>query len=60
MKRAIQVADECNEDSIAVMYDLAIAKVALQLQYEERPKFELLFVRLGSFHIEFSVLGVCG
>ena len=46
MKRAVQFEDECNKDSIAVTYDLAIAKVAL------RPKSDRLFVALGSFHIE--------
>ena len=56
----IQVADECNKDSIAVTYDLDIAKVALQPKFKERPKFDRLFVALGSFHIEFAVLGVCG
>ena len=60
MKRAIQIADECSKENIAVTYDLAIAKIALQLQFEERPKYDRLFVALGSFHVEFALLGVCG
>ena len=31
------------------MYDLGISKIALQLQEEEAPKFDNIFVGLGGF-----------
>ena len=41
-------------------YDLAIAKVAMQLQAEEKPTYDNVFIHLGPFHITcaffFSVL----
>lgn len=51
MQQAQQIADECDEDCMEVTYDLAIAKVALQLQSTEKPKFDNLSVHLGSFRI---------
>ena len=42
-------------------YDLAIAKVAMQLQAEEKPTYDNVFIHLGPFHITcaffFSMLG---
>ena len=60
MKRAQRVASECNKKSIAVTYDLAIAKIASQLQAEESPKYDNIFVAFGAFHIEFALLSVIG
>ena len=60
MQRALLVAEECQRKSIAVSYDLAIAKIAMQIQETERPAFDKLFICLGVFHIEmafFSALG---
>lgn len=34
-----------------VTYDLAIAKVALQLQSSDRPQFDKFFIHLGTFHV---------
>jgi hypothetical protein len=39
---------------MSVTHDLAIAKFALSIQSEESPKFEIIFIQLGSFHIELS------
>ena len=39
MKQALQVANECGQIFMQVTYDLAIAKVALQIQSVERPRF---------------------
>ena len=44
LKRSQKVAEECNKYNISVTYDLAIAKVAMQLQAEA-------FIHLGPFHI---------
>lgn len=51
MVQAKKIANECNQTSISVTYDLAIAKVALQIQTTEQPKFDNLFINLGAFHI---------
>ena len=37
-------------------YDLAIAKIASQIQSEERPAYDNLFIDLGAFHIEMNLL----
>ena len=60
LKRSLSIANECGRKTIAVTYDLAIAKLALQIQHEEKPTFDRVFIALGSFHIEmafFSALG---
>ncbi|GBP23658.1 hypothetical protein EVAR_80275_1 [Eumeta japonica] len=40
MRQAQQMAEECSEDYMEVTYDLAIAKVALQLQSTEKTKIQ--------------------
>lgn len=40
------------------MYNLGIAKIALQLQKEEAPKFHNDFVALGGFHIKMEAFAV--
>ena len=54
LKRSLKIADEANVDSISVMYDLTIAKIALQVQGEEKPTFDRIFTSPGSFHIEMT------
>lgn len=41
-------------------YDLAIAKVALQIQASEKPKFDNLFIHLESFHIMLAFFKAIG
>ena len=50
-------ANQSERDSIAVTYDLAIAKITMQLQAEESPKYDNVFVAMGSFHMELSMFG---
>ena len=61
LKRLQKVAAECNKYNTSVTYDLAIAKVAMQLQAEEKPTYDNVFIHLGPFHITcaffFSMLG---
>ena len=60
MNRSLKVAMEAGKTSIAIIYDLAIAKVAMQIQSQESPKYDQLFINLGPFHIEsafFKALG---
>lgn len=54
MFMALKVADECEEKYIEVTYDLAIAKVALQIQSTDSPLFNRIFVHLGSFHVQMA------
>ena len=37
MKKSLKISSECGQHNIAVTYDLAIAKLALQIQAEESP-----------------------
>ena len=60
MRRSSEIAREFNRDSIAVTYDLAIAKIALQIQNKEKPNFDHLFVHLGAFHKEMALLRAFG
>ena len=58
--RSQKVASECGEPYAIVTYDLAIAKPALQIQAQESPSFDNVFVCFGGFHISmayFSALG---
>ena len=60
MKKAQRVAEEAHKDNIAVTYDLAIAKVAMQIQAEESPKYDNLFIAMGAFHIEMALFHAIG
>lgn len=42
---------ECNQSYIEVTYNLAIVKIALQIQSLEKPRIDNLFILLGSFYI---------
>ena len=43
LKRLPKVAEECNKYNISVTYDLAIAKVAMQVQAAEKPRYDNVF-----------------
>ena len=60
MKRGQQLAVEFGKREIALTYDLAIAKMAMEIQIEEAPRFDNIFVTLGSFHIEIAFFSVIG
>ena len=49
MKRAQKIANECSRKTIADTYDLAIAKSSMQLQAEESPTYDNLFINMGDF-----------
>ena len=60
LKESQKVAEECNKYSISMTYDLAIPKVAMQLEAEEKPTYDNVFIHLGPFYITcafFSMLG---
>lgn len=56
LKRALKFADHFKKESVAVTYDLAIAKIAMQMQATETPTYDKVFAALGAFHIELSFL----
>lgn len=60
MRQAQQLSEECDEDYMEVTYDLAIAKVAIQLQSTEKPKFDNLFIHLGTFHVMMAYFKAVG
>ena len=60
MKKWLKTSSECGKQNIAVSYDLALAKLAFQIQVEESREFDNIFVVLGSFHIELAYFNACG
>ena len=59
LKRLQKIAEECNKYNISVTCDLAIAKVAMQLQAEEKPTYDNVFIHLGPFHITCVFFFLC-
>lgn len=51
---------ELKQSCIRVTYDLAIAKVALQIQSTEAPKFDKIFIHLGPSHIMMAYFKAIG
>lgn len=43
-----------------VTYDLAIAKIACQIQCTDKPLYNNLFIHVGSFHIMMSFIKAVG
>ena len=60
MVQSQKVAKECHEQYMQVTYDLAIAKIALQIQSTENPRFNNIFIHLGSFHIMMAFFKAIG
>lgn len=60
MLQSQKIAEELQQPSIQVTYDLAIAKIALQIQATETPKFDNLFIHLGPFHIMMAYFKAIG
>lgn len=57
---ALRVAEECQQQYMHVTYDLAISKIALQIQHTEQPLYNNLFISLGPFHIMLSLFKAIG
>ena len=60
LRRSLRILSECKLNSIAVTFDLAIAKVAYQIQATEAPAFDAIFINLGAFHIELAYFNAIG
>lgn len=54
LEMCLGVCGETGQQYIAVTYDLAIAKMALNIQMDESPKFDNIVINLGAFHIEMA------
>lgn len=51
MIKSQTIGNELKQPYMQIFYDLAIAKVALQIQTTEKPRFDDLFIHLGPFHV---------
>lgn len=60
LEMANEIAKQCQQDHIIVTYDLAIAKMAMQIQENEKPKFDNIFVNLGAFHLQMAFFKAIG
>ena len=60
LRRALKIATECKLNSISVTFDLAIAKIAYQIQATESPALDAVFINLGAFHIELAYFNAIG
>ncbi len=60
LKQTMQVAEECSQEYGIVTYDLAAAKPAIQMQAEESPLYDNVFVCFGVFHITLAYFAGIG
>lgn len=60
LNMSIRLAEEFGQKYMSVTYDLAIANITLTIQSEESPKYDYLFIQLGSFHFELSFFKALG
>lgn len=60
MNQSLKIAAELRELSISVSYDLAIAKVAMQIQSAKSPTYDSLFIHLGTFHVMIAYFEAVG
>lgn len=57
---AKEVAKNCNQQQIIATYDLAIAKLAMQIQHTKKPEFDDIFINLGAFHTQMAFFKAIG
>ena len=60
LRRTLQIAAESQLSSISLTCDLAIAKLAYQIQATEASDFDIIFINLGAFHIEMAYFNAIG
>ena len=60
MRRSLHIAQEAMKNSVAVTYDLAIAKVAMQIHIEKSLVCSNILIALCSFHIEMAYFKALG
>lgn len=52
--------EKCHRNQIIVTYGLAFAKMSMQIQGKERPKFDHIFINLGAFHMQMAFFKAIG
>lgn len=59
---ANEIAGKSNEELIIVTYDLqlAITKMAIQIQQNEKPKYDNIFINSGAFHTQMAFFKAIG
>ncbi|CAG5044038.1 unnamed protein product [Parnassius apollo] len=57
---AKEIAKNCNQQQIIATYDLAIAKLAMQIQHTKKPEFDDIFINLGAFHTQMAFFKAIG
>ena len=57
---ASQIAEKLQQELIIVTYDLAIAIMTMQVQENEKPKFNNIFMNLGAFHMQIAFFKAIG
>ncbi|CAG4994332.1 unnamed protein product [Parnassius apollo] len=57
---AKEIAKNCNQQQIIATYDLAIAKLAMQIQHTKNPEFDEIFINLGAFHTQMAFFKAIG
>ena len=60
LKRSQAVAKECGDKYAIVTYDLAVAKIARQIQIQNSPKFGDCFIQFSQFHTILSLFSSIG
>ena len=60
LRRSQLVSAACHQEYTVVTYDLAVAKLAKQIQDAESPEFDKVFIMFGSFHTEMAFFGALG
>ena len=60
MKISRNVAAECGQQFAIVHYDVAVAKPALQIQDEESPMYDNVFICFGAFHTQMAYFTALG
>ena len=54
MRRLWRIASEGQKENNSVTYDLAITKLAMQIQAEEKSTFDKSFISIRFFHLEMA------
>ena len=56
---SLRIVSQGQKENITVTYDFAIAKLALQIQAEEKlTTFDEIIISLGCFHLEMAIFSV--
>ena len=60
LKRSQAVIKECGDKQVIVTYDLIVARIERQIQIQNAPKLNGVFVEIAQFHTILSLLSSIG